>query len=193
MFSINKSNPTSCFLKYYSNYEELRPRIHKIFESELHSFSSELQQRSIEYINLIRLDKTRNNNELFKLLIVSMPPFTLKSSPLITRLGNVKVIESSFKVPSSSLLTSGNDKTSNGSYSPASPGYNTSSKSQSPSPIPIATASSKNIGIPKKSSIPPLPPTSRHSNLNVNTNTNSSNNSAVLPFLHHRQDRVQVP
>ncbi|OUM51713.1 hypothetical protein BVG19_g833 [[Candida] boidinii] len=169
----------SCFLKYYSNYEELRPRIHKIFESELHSFSSELQQRSIEYINLIRLDKTRNNNELFKLLIVSMPPFTLKSSPLITRLGNVKVIESSFKVPSSSLLTSGNDKTSNGSYSPASPGYNASSKSQSPSPIPIATSSSKNISIPKKSSIPPMPPTSRNSNLNVNTNTNNSNNSAL--------------
>ncbi|OWB77924.1 hypothetical protein B5S32_g2107 [[Candida] boidinii] len=158
----------SCFLKYYSHYEELRLKIYKIFESELHSFSSELQQRSIEYINLIRLNKTRNNNELFKLLIVNMPPFTLKSSPLISRLGNVKVIESSFKVPSSNLLTSGN----NSNYSPASSGYNSSSNS--PSPIPITTMS-KNINIPKKSSIPPTPPTSRHSNLNINTNINNSN------------------
>ncbi|CDK25840.1 unnamed protein product [Kuraishia capsulata CBS 1993] len=89
----------SCFLKFFLKYEELRPLILDVFESESASIDSEIQQRALEYLKIV----TRNDGlSLLKIVTVGMPSFTNKTSPLIARLGSVKIFEKGYsKVPDS--------------------------------------------------------------------------------------------
>ncbi|QPG74134.1 hypothetical protein FOA43_001456 [Brettanomyces nanus] len=84
----------SAFFKYYFKCEKLRPQLKKVFEEETNSFSSEIQQRALEYLALVEM----NDPAVLKLIVVDMPPFASKVSPLISRLGTVEALKQTFKL-----------------------------------------------------------------------------------------------
>jgi len=65
----------TCFMKLFIAYEDLRPRILDIIEKETCSIDSEIQQRSVEYLQLSK----PHNHALLAILLQENPPFTLKS------------------------------------------------------------------------------------------------------------------
>ncbi|ODV85235.1 hypothetical protein CANARDRAFT_28513 [[Candida] arabinofermentans NRRL YB-2248] len=134
----SRSMLLSCFLKFCNRYPDLRPSILDLFEQETNSISSEIQQRALEYLKVA----IREDN-LMKIVVLDMPPFTSKISPLISRLGNVEEIQQSFKLPE--LKSSGS--------TPSLLSANHSSAS-----LPFTRPSSP----VKKFIAPPPPPPSRH-------------------------------
>ncbi|KAG7740953.1 hypothetical protein KL923_001594 [Ogataea haglerorum] len=84
----------SSFLKFYVHEPQLRPRILELYQQESNSFSAEIQQRCLEYSKLVTLP----DSSLLNLVVVAMPPFQSKISPLISRLGNVQQLQQSFQL-----------------------------------------------------------------------------------------------
>jgi len=93
--AVTRALLVSAFFKMYYKCEQIRPLVVKIFEQETNVFNSEIQQRALEYLALIRLD---NGGYLHK-IVIDMPPFAAKVSPLLRRLGTVSTLQQSFKVP----------------------------------------------------------------------------------------------
>ncbi|KAF6008523.1 hypothetical protein HII13_003846 [Brettanomyces bruxellensis] len=85
----------SAFFKMYFKCEKVRPAVARILQRETNVFNSEIQQRALEYSALIRLDHT----DYLDHIVVAMPPFAAKVSPLLRRLGTVSTLQQSFKVP----------------------------------------------------------------------------------------------
>ncbi|KAL3234315.1 hypothetical protein RNJ44_03077 [Nakaseomyces bracarensis] len=62
----------------------------KLFQMELSSLDIELQTRSYEYLNIIRISKLNGNPNMVDILFQPIPPFNSTTNPLLRRLGSLQ-------------------------------------------------------------------------------------------------------
>ena len=72
----------SCFVKFVNLFPEIKPQLLQVFDAYTHTADAELQQRACEYLELATLP----TDDLLRTVCDEMPPFSERTSALLSRL-----------------------------------------------------------------------------------------------------------
>lgn len=74
-------------LKFDLENKKLKSKLIKLLRLEVNSINSELQQRSLEYLNMIQRLNTSQGQMFYRFVFDEVPVFNTKQNPLLLRLG----------------------------------------------------------------------------------------------------------
>lgn len=85
--NFTKAMILTTVMKLYRCSDSIYTGAVKIYQMELSSLDIELQSRSYEYLNILRIARMENNPNLINILFHPIPPFNSSTNPLLKRLG----------------------------------------------------------------------------------------------------------
>lgn len=112
---FTKAMLLTTYIKFLNLFQEIRTQILQVFEFNINSLDSEIQQRALEYSNMAKPE----NLQLMAVIWDEMPPFPERSSALLGRLNKTQLGEFQDKKVWSS--NESESKTNNSNHALAAP------------------------------------------------------------------------